>query len=373
MKKRRIGILTFHTAINYGAVLQAYALQQTLIKMFPDDEVKIIDFKTKEHVDAYKVFRRKKVSLLKNLLIQVLTFPRNVLLFKRRKRFLKFVENKLLTTQRISSKDQMLKSPPEFDIYISGSDQVFNPRNKYYKEYYLGFGKGSKRKVAYAPSCGISQFTVNEIQKINDLVLDFDVLSCRETSGAKMLSSIVKEEIPVVLDPVFLLTPDDWANVLRKPKYKRKYIFVYDLNGGVELLEIAKKIAKETGLKIICQTQKPLAFYKNTTMIFSSGPEDFLGLICGAEYVVTDSFHGTAFALLFQKPFYSYIALPNASSRIRSILEKLGLNEFLIEYNKGDEFKCIIKERNSYYDKMNDMRDESLLFLKNALNTQLHG
>ncbi len=368
MTKRRIGILTFHTAINYGAVLQAYALQQTLFKLFPDDEVKIIDFKTKEHIDAYKVFRKGNRSFFRNLIVQIILLPRNLLLHKRRRRFLLFIDSMLEKTERIKKSDDLLKSPPKFDVYLSGSDQVFNPQNTLFREYFLGFDRCEGRKVAYAPSCGISKFTQEEIDKIKGLVLDFDKLSCREREGAEVISDIVGYDVPVVLDPVFLLDPVLWNQVSVFPKTKQKYIFVYDLNGGSDLIKIAKKIANVTGHKIICQTQKPLAVYPGVKMVFSSGPKEFLGYIQGAEHVVTDSFHGTAFAILFKKSFNSYIATPHSSSRITNILQKLDLMDRIVEYKKANNFVFEKNEHKDYSVAFDKLKNDSFKFLERVIS-----
>ena len=364
---RKIGILTFHTAINYGAILQAYALQKTLQEFSAHNVVKIINFKTDDHINRYSLFKRKHTNHVKNIILQIISLRCFFSLKQRENRFKTFIKNELHLTERYKTEDRLLNNIPDMDIYISGSDQVFNPDNIYFKAYYLAFNKGNALKIAYAPSFGISNFTKEIENKVKKYLIDFDALSCREQTGSDFLSGITNSKISTVLDPVFLLNKDQWNKLSIAPRTKSKYIFVYDLNGGKNLITIAKKIAIKTGCKIICQTQNPYRFYNVSSQLYNSGPKEFLGLISNAEYVITDSFHGTAFSIVLRKPFYTYIAMPDKSSRIRSITDVLCLNNRIIEYGESDKFEF----RNSFEaddnNVLNSLITESKEYLLNSI------
>lgn len=325
----KIGIFTYFQT-NYGAVLQAYALQKYLQEQ-PNTEVEIIDFTTPDHLEGHKVFKRQS---LKNPVAAVayyfFTVIHYVQLKHRVTRTWDFKKKYFHSTRRFSSMKDVLENHPIEDIYITGSDQVFNPIGMYVPLYYLGFDKGNGKKVAYAPSFGISKFDDTITQKIEGYVKDFDFLSCREPAGAEYLSSIAGHEVPVVVDPVLLHDSDEWDKVAVCPKMKSNYIFIYDLNGADNLIKIAKKVQKKTKLPIVCLTRNRLKLYPVDKQIYDAGPAEFVGWIKDASYVVTDSFHGTVFSLIFSKQFFTFIALERTSSRIRSILAKVGLDNRIV-------------------------------------------
>lgn len=325
----KIGIFTYFQT-NYGAVLQAYALQKFLQEQ-PGTEVEIIDFTTPEHLEGHKVCKRQS---LKNPVAAIAYYFFTLIHYRQLKlrvsRTWEFKNKYFHFTRRFSSMKDALENHPIEDIYITGSDQVFNPNGKYVPLYYLGFDKGDGKKVAYAPSFGISKFDIAITQKIEGYVKDFDFLSCRELAGAEYLSSIVGHEVPVVVDPVLLHGADEWGKIAASPKMKSKYIFIYDLNGADNLIKIAKKIQKDTRLPIVCLTRNRLKMYPVDKQIYDAGPGEFVGWIKDASYVVTDSFHGTVFSLIFSKQFYTFIALERTSSRIKNILGKVGLENRII-------------------------------------------
>ena len=329
----KIGIFTFFQT-NYGAVLQAYALQKYLQEQ-SGTEVEIIDFTTPEHLKGHKVFKRQS---LKNPIAAIAYYFFTLIHYRQLKRRIArtwdFKNKYFHFTRRFSSMKDALENHPIEDIYITGSDQVFNPNGKHVPLYYLGFDKGNGKKVAYAPSFGISKFDDTITQKIEGYVKDFDFLSCREPAGAEYLSSFVGHEVPVVVDPVLLHGVDEWGKVAVSPKMKDNYIFIYDLNGAENLIKIAKKIQKEEKLPIVCLTRNRLRLYPVDKQVYDAGPAEFVGWIKDASYVVTDSFHGTVFSLIFSKQFFTFIAIERTSSRIRNILGKIGLEKRIV--TKGE-------------------------------------
>lgn len=177
------------------------------------------------------------------------------------------------------------------------------------------------------------------------------------------MSKITQSDVPVVIDPVFLLSSGEWEKIAVLPDQKG-YIFIYDLNGGQSLVDIARQIKQKTGLKIICLTLKVQRFYPVDKQIYDCGPREFIGYIRQAEYVVTDSFHGTAFSIIFKKKFYTYVALNHMSSRIYTLLESLNLKDRIIENKKVQEFCFEDQSLPDYARKLNEIISESKTFLQ---------
>ena len=357
----KIGIFTFFQT-NYGAVLQAYALQKYLQEQ-PNTEVEIVDFTTPNHLLAHKVFKKQNTkNPVKLFAYYIFTLIHYRQLKRRIKRTWEFKKKYFHFTRRYISIEDVLNNYPKEDIYITGSDQVFHPEASYVPVYYLNFDKNGGKKVAYAPSFGISTFDDGITRKIGDYVKDFDCLSCRESAGAEYLSSISGKVVPVVVDPVLLHDTEEWNKVAVVPKYKKNYIFIYDLNGGENLIKIAKNIQKHTKLPIICLTNKRTKIYPVNKQLYDAGPAEFIGWIKDASYIVTDSFHGTLFSLIYGKQFFTFIALEKTSSRIKNILGKAGYEE-----------RIILKENISKFDfdsykpiepiQLSQLSDSSKLFI----------
>lgn len=315
---KKIGIFTIYIA-NYGAVLQSYALQRYLRDTFLDLEVYVVDFYT--HA-PYSIFKRASNNPLKNLIKQGTRLIHYAELKRRNNRERQFIAEEFMLTKRYDSVEELMNNMPDYDIYLTGSDQVFNPNSRYSALFYQKFKTTQGIKAAYAPSFGTSSFPEEYKQSILKSVKDFCFISCREDDGAAMLSDLLGKNIPRVIDPTLLLTKEQWSKIMVKPKSDDKYLLVYDLNGGQKMIDIACKTAREKGLKVWCITQHTEARYRGADMlIFDAGPREFVGLFAHAEYIVTDSFHGTAFSLIFGKEFNTYIAVTRSARRIIALLE----------------------------------------------------
>lgn len=364
---KKVGILTFHWADNYGAVLQAYALQN-YIKRSTGYHVEIINFTAPEFASRNKIFNQVKstrnpIKIVKTL-IQTIIYYKS--LTTRHYKFEEFRKNELILSKSYyTTLSQITQSPPNEDYYITGSDQVFNPKFKYTDIYYLNFPVGKAPKIAYAPSFGISTFDNRFTPKIKEAIKDFDYLSCREKDGACFLSKIVNKVVPNVSDPTFLLTKEEWSSIIIPSKIKEKFIFVYDLSGDKKLLTIAHRINVETGYKVICCTNNLKNHYRNCIRCYNLGPKDFLGYIKEAQYVITDSFHGTVLSLILDTKVISYIAQPKVSQRILSIMKELNLEEQVIY--SPEHFNLNKIRFNGYTEALNNLINKSKFFLSNAL------
>ncbi|RGM98411.1 polysaccharide pyruvyl transferase family protein [Parabacteroides merdae] len=327
---RTVGLFTIYIC-NYGAVLQAYALKKCIENKFENVKVSVVDFYSYGH---YRIFYTSARNPIKKLIKYGLILTHYPALYKRNKSEKQFIIEEFNLSDRFPNIDTLLKEMPIFDYYLTGSDQVFNLNSKYSLLFFQQFQIKSGIKAAYAPSFGRSTFSEAEKKEVEELTKDFNYISCRENDGAKMLSEILKKEVPCVIDPTFLLSSDLWSEMMKIPKTNEKYLLVYDLNGGIPMLNIARKVAAEKELKIYCITRHPdISFiYKGIDkVIFDAGPREFVGYFSKASYVITDSFHGTAFSLIFRKNFNTYIAVPKSSQRIKSLLKVCNLQKRIVE------------------------------------------
>jgi len=325
-----IGIITFHSAHNYGAMLQAFALQK-YIKNNYNCNVKNINFNTDKDIKAYKIFKKHKK--IHSYIWEILKFLHYSELKKRHNSFELFLKNYIDTTERYSTYEKLIENPPQFDVYISGSDQVFSPKGKELNAYYLNFGPKHIKRIAYAPSFGYKTVPDNMKKQISILLNRFNRLSAREISGCEIIKELTGKDVPNVVDPVFLLNPEHYHDIAKPVKIKyKKYILCYSLVGIKKQTALAGKLKELTGLPIILlkpSASLPIKGIDKT--IRSAGPLEFLWLFENADFVVTDSFHGTAFSLVFKKNFFSAIAFPEKAERIYSILNEIELNDRIID------------------------------------------
>lgn len=352
---------------NYGAVLQCYALYHYLSSRLNLD-VKVLDYTTQEHLESDKIIKKRSSNTLKNLILMILSWLRYIPLRKRIIRTRLF-KNKLISfTRRYSNPTEVIIDPPIADIYVTGSDQVFNINSNNRDVYFLNFPKKESKKIAYSPSFGTIEFDTDVKKSIKSYVADFDALSCREDDGALLLSDLTGKKIQTTLDPTLLLSPNDWLQIAVKPSYNKDYILIYDLNGKENLINIAKRIQEQTKLRIVCITDKIEKFYHIDKQIYSAGPAEFVGLFANASYVVTDSFHGTIFSIQFHKPFYTYIAIEKSSSRISSLLNKLNLSKRILRKKDISSFNPESIDFKEPETRLLDLRQASESFLASNCN-----
>lgn len=326
---KSIGILTYHYPINYGAVLQTYALY-CYIRTVTDGDVTVVNYVPKNIKSGFFLNIRSVKDFVHNLVVLIFIIP----LLSKKLKFKCFLRSYLNLTPRYSTYDKIEYG--KYDAVVTGSDQVFSPDRIGNIAYYQPFKKECwQKKIAFSPSFGIHEFTDDVEAKISQYISDFDYISCREECGAEFISKIRNETVLNTIDPVFLLDQKEWNNICYHRPTNRNYILIYDLNGKENLIKIAKRICN--GKDIIIISSDPLAkikymHYGITKIIIDAGIEDFVTYIKYADAIVTDSFHGTAMAIIFRKNFYSFIALKNASSRIYSLLDKLALFKRIVKY-----------------------------------------
>lgn len=363
----KIGILTFHRAINYGAVLQAFSLCRYLSGM--GHVVRIVDYYPKEDEEDFNIFRSWLSP--KGIVYNALVLPYSLRIKKKKEKFKRFIEHHLSLTPRVYNPEELSRFDSEFDIFITGSDQVFNPVGENsIKAYYLAFAKNAE-KVAYAPSFGLSSFDDGIREKVSGYLRAFSSLSCRESKGSLFIEECTKQDCPVVVDPVFLTLQEEWLKEVShiKPIIEGQYIFIYDLNGRESLLRMATKLKEIHNIPIVCLTTKKYGIHYNADkLLIDVGPLEFVKYIADAKYILTDSFHGLSFSVILRKKFLSLIAVERSSERITNILDIIGERNRLVRKDNIEEFDYNIIDSELDYDvSLENMINLSYEYLNKAI------
>ncbi|MDY0151909.1 MAG: polysaccharide pyruvyl transferase family protein [Candidatus Cloacimonas sp.] len=328
----KICIATFYAAHNYGAVLQAYALSCYLSKKH-NASVSFLNYKPPSTKQAYKIF--VPIRSINDIKHNVQSLIKYHSLKTRRFGFNAFIIKYFRESIEYSSIAEIIQNPPEAELFITGSDQVFRYKNEASDAYYLSFCQQiGKPSLAYAASFGTGNIDMKFKERVSNLLSGIGYLSSRESEGAALIKQLIGKDVPVVLDPVFLLTMQEWKLLSSPPHIAEKYILVYALVGYQEQLAIAQQISLLTKFPIYMIHATQVRDKAVSQTFTHASPEEFVGLFSSAACVVTDSFHGTAFSLVFEKDFYCHIAIEAASSRIRNLLENLDLGARIVSNPK---------------------------------------
>lgn len=338
----KVNIVTIHFGTNHGSVLQAYALSNYLKSIGYD--AKIIDYVPERYKIWNSMIKSKgnKYPLPVLLAYYPLAFLKSI---RVRKIFERFLKNNLNLTKRYSSNSDLIKNPPKADIYVTGSDQVWN--NDYNGNddftYFLNFVPENSKKIAYAASFGKEEITGEEyFNSIIPMLKNFDSISVRESTAKEILEEMDIDSTHVV-DPVFLLSKKDWERFSVDRHTQKKYILVYVMDGLYqELLEYAELLKKQTGYEIVVLSFKKIKDKRIDRCYYLSNPKEFVGLVKNSDVIVTNSFHGTAFSILFQKKFVT-IGKEKYNSRMMSLLKKLSLMKHFIPIGQRLNSEELIK------------------------------
>lgn len=369
--RKKVGIITQHRVVNYGSVLQTYALQEKIKELGYDCEV--IDYYPERFtpLGMLKRIKNKGEKFRKSFLIR--TIARIIIIpsyFIRFRMFFKFLDNRIdMTAKTYRSEEELEKEKFSYDIFCTGSDQVWNYgwNEKIEYPYFLAFAPEFARKISYAASFGKSELDSIEISETTRLLKRYTAISLRELSGVKIVEGLGIKNSVNVLDPTLLLTGQEWRKLSSGKYCGDKYILVYNLNRNPKIDSYAKELSNQMGLEVRYLSYQLHEFYKTGKMFCNPQVEDFLALIDGAQYVITDSFHATAFSLNFNKEFV--IVYPGKySTRLQSILEILGLMDRVA---KDEKDMSIVKSKIDY-DSVNKIleaeRIKSLNWLAFALD-----
>lgn len=321
----RVGLITFHRAVNYGAALQTVALSKYINENICQCEV--IDYVPNLNGAPSKNILRRCLSFGKRTLNSILFYKRN----KKERKFNKFSKKRIKLSRRTYFGDSAIcLEPPKYDVYISGSDQIFNTTlTGNSNAFYLSFVKNGK-KISYASSFGRECVSETEIEFIRKYLIDFEAISVREKSGGEIIEKQIGKKSENVVDPVFLLDNVVWREMSADIKLKEKYILVYAMENSTMMANAieALNLVYDYHIYIVCGSNS--AQMLDGEKLSNLGPEEFIGAIRGAEIVLTNSFHGTAFSIIFGKKLYC-VAHSTRNTRLENILMDAGYADKLID------------------------------------------
>lgn len=366
----KIGILThYYNSFNYGGNLQAYALVTSLIESGYDAE-QICYQRTNDFIFGHNPTPTIKCVQLAKKIINTVR-KRNI--YKRERCIIGFNRNTIVHSDKIFTKNELDIIGNGYDVLIVGSDQVWHPQ-AVCDAYLLNFPSEAKR-IAYAASFAVNELDREVVDYYRPCLKRFKSISVRETTGSELLHKSLGIDANVVLDPVFLLARERWEMVVENREINEPYVLCYFLGAGADEREAARTIANQNRLAIV---NLPYLSGKNISdrgfgkyKLFDVTPGQLLGLISNAACVITDSFHASAFSILFHKPFVVFDRMTgNVRSGMESRIDTL-LNTFRLQNCKGDIFNPSGMPTDCDWDKVETIlaqkRKESMDFLVNAL------
>lgn len=347
----RIALLTIWHERNYGAEMQAYATVKFLTSM--GHEVKMIDIRLSD---------RNKRNLKNRIVDLIESFgPCN-------RKFERFWRQNIPTTRRYKSIEEIQQNPPDADIYLVGSDQVWNPQitGRFQNLYFLNFGNPSVKRISYASSFGQNEVSYTDEEQIKYLLNRFSGISCRESSGVDLLQSKFKINAQQVLDPCFL--NNSYSEFISDTSCNGTLCY-YPLSNDLELESYSLRLARTLGLKPINMNRSVKLLKK----IVWDRPsiEDWLNNIAHSNFVITRSFHGIVISLILRKQFAVLTSRNQRTTRLESLLKLIGLEERLYmsidDLNYGKPWNNLI-DYNVVTKKINDLRADSIKLFNEMIN-----
>lgn len=367
-RMKKVAIITWYHYPNFGTALQVTALSYIVEKMGYQPEVI-------QYIPHGKLFTRgiyKRPSFLYKKIINKVN-NRNVIRDEScNVAFSNFLNKHIKLTRPCRTASELFTLNSEFDAFICGSDQIWAP-TVFNSKYFLDFVQQSSKMISYAPSIGLSVIEDMYVRnRMREHISRFNHLSIREEQGRNLIKELCGKEAIVVLDPTLLLTPDEWDFMASNQVESSPYMLCYFLGANKRPWEYVEILSKKTGLSV-----KVIPIFKQDLrrgyqVISGMGPAEFLGLIKNAALVCTDSFHGTVFSILYERPFFTFERFSNKdsnsqNSRIYNILKIVGLEDRLIKGKaeiRNNPFNCDFTEPKR---RLEIEKKKSLQFLENAL------
>lgn len=363
----RIGILTYFKVINYGAILQAYALYKMLHNKYGSD-VEVINY-------THKIFKDKISTEIfiksRGVLNNFKHFVKYFILSKgkvKNEKFIKFVNDNLKLSKEVENVSSIANN---YDILIIGSDQVWNPdyTNNQLDENFLlsDYSFDHIKKISFASSAGSFIFTGAIKEQLASSLLKFNRISVRETSLKSQFSDY-PFEIKDVLDPTFLFNKSEWNklfNLYDEELERENYLLLYTFDNDTSCYQVSNKLKNELGFKFYSITSKFVKHKSVDKQLDSLSPIEFLKYFYNAKFIVTNSFHGTCFSINFFKHFYS-IRKGNNPARVEDLLKKFSLaNRLIRSVDDVNLEHCSI----DYHDRLESERNKSLNVLLDSIDS----
>ena len=368
---KKVGILTMHQVRNYGSFAQAYATCRSIEKF--GYETELIDYTYPNEAHCTKKSAIGKLLHIGNLMTKSLIPGRPHRKFEQhyREAYKSFYK----LSRAYKNREEIMANPPKYDIYLVGSDQVWNDRYINTDDtFFLGFAPANSKKIAFASSFGrIRLDKCNESffrEKLNSL----DKISVRETSGVKLVEDLTgRDDVKKVLDPTLLLNANEWREIsIPFNRAKRPYIFVYGSHCEEYMLSTARKIADEKGWDVYTVNGTIFDYYnKKAHCLLDIGPREWMGLIDNAELVFACSFHGVAFSIQFNTPFFAlFKGDEQFDSRVSSFLTELSLEKhcLLVGTSNIDLDNAYEEDWNKVNKLLDDKRKASIEVLQEFLS-----
>ncbi|MBO4979878.1 MAG: polysaccharide pyruvyl transferase family protein [Clostridia bacterium] len=390
-----VGIMTSEESFlnNYGAALQGYALQRVIRELGYQPEI--------IRYNGYGPKRR--FGKIKDLVKKILKIRRGTLTEEQKKRnraladiqkahqseieegreYFRAFQKETMTfySDERMTWETLSKRPPLFDMYVCGSDQIWNPifhGGICDRGYFLDFAPEGKKRIAYAPSLGTDSLPESCKAEMRQLIDKMSAVSVREQRGAELLEELTGRDIRAVLDPTLLLDGAQWAEIARRPEgLPEKYILCYRFSDNEQTPLAVKTLSEKTGLPVVSLPLSPIAMEDPFINIYKAGPREFIGLIEGAELVCTDSFHATVFSYLMNTPCLtfrreSYGGNQNSmNSRVVNLLQLLERTDRLVCREEDVDYQTLfVADYAAGKRNVEALRQESLSFLKKALGEQ---
>jgi hypothetical protein len=372
----KVGIITFHRTTNYGGILQAYALLKTLKEI--GYEAEIIDYWPEYREEFHSQLHRnfKKISIIrkiKAIVRYLIKYRRNKIKYKSIFKFLSEHFNVRIQALYRNGED----IPTIYDAVIYGSDQIWRKYNlnsfKGYDDTYFGkFPLNCSKKITYAASMGTIDVDNSDKLILKSLLENLDSISVRELHLQKLIKDEFNLDSTLVCDPTLLLTKDEWIRLMEnkqsalKRPCNKKYILYYNITKSQNGYQIAEYFAKKLNLIIIeipQPVEKSIFGQRNAG---TAGPSEFLNFVYFADYVVSSSFHGVAFSLIFEKQFVA-VGMEKNSNRVQTVLSQLNLEDRFV--NSIDQVVSIKPINYSSIDHLlAKYREDSISYLKDNLN-----
>ena len=371
--QKKIGIITMHRINNYGSVLQAFALQYIIEKMGFD--VQLIDY---NYPNIFQYTRG--VALPKNdwkaKVIKGMSWlhPYNRYDYK----FQDFRNRYFKLSPYYKDFDVIHQKAISYDLYITGSDQVWNPKfTKGDTTFLLDFAEKNANKISYASSFSCTQLGKEYEATYSELLAQYQAISVREWGGVELVKRLTGQQAVITVDPTLLLDDNAWKTVVSKRcRYSKNYILLYVLSYSFNpvpyIYDLALYLSKKLNLRIVVLGKHPyLSKYKNVESVLDAGPLEFLQLIENAVCVVTSSFHGTAFSVNYKKPVYAVVNGKNDDDRISSFLSDVSLDKSIIPVRTPLETIPLDMNLEFSWNILNQKRKYSLSYLENAINANI--
>lgn len=371
----KIALITIHNANNYGAILQAYATKKILSQYGSVSTINYVNPYLAYHLDLVR-FRWSKHGIKMALHDTLRIYFR----YRAINKFKNFLHTSMNLTYPMTREDIINNRLNDFDVYVCGSDQIWNPdivsaEKKIDTTYFLDFAPGDAKKISYASSAGAHIYTGPEAEQVKNLLHDFEMISVREKGTMAMLETLLKRRIYHVVDPTLLLSKNDWVKSFgieldnRQGIPKHKYMLLYSVPKTPLVRKAVDYFARKLNLKVVALDQGLNPPAKVDVHIKDAGPKEFIKLFLNAENIVTDSFHGVCFSVNFGKQFIA-VSPKGRANRTESFLAMLDLEEKLVDTEEQFRTFNFDIEFNRIEPKLIELRNNALRILSLSLKNE---